>query len=79
MPDGVSLIEGDIGFLWSELAPVMSHMYSTIRIRWNEGGVPQQPTAYNVVHTTVGEQQPMGGLVHQRGELGVCPSHQNDR
>ena len=56
----------------------MRHVDPAIGVGRREARVAEQPPPDEVVGLAVGEQQAVGGLVHQRGELGVGAAHQHE-
>jgi hypothetical protein len=57
---------------------MVGHEHASVRRGAGETGVAQQPRANEVIHRLVAEEQSMCGFVHERQELGMCPTHQDE-
>ena len=76
--DGVAAVERDVGLVGSELVAVVRHVAAPVEVGRRERRVAEQPAPDPVVGRAVAEQQAVGGLVHQRGELRVRPTHEQE-
>ena len=76
--DGVAAVERDVGLVRAELLTVVGHVHPAVRIGRGELGEAEQPATDEIVGAPVREQQAVRGLVHQRGELGVRPTHEQE-
>ena len=76
--DRVADVQRDVGLVGAELLAVVRHVDPAVGVGRGEARVAEQPPPDEVVGLAVGEQQAVGGLVHQRGELGVGAAHQHE-
>ena len=76
--DRVAAVEGDVGLVGAEFLAVVRHVPAAVEVDRRERGVAEQPAPDPVVRLAVAEEQPVRGLVHQRRELCVRASHEQE-
>ena len=77
--DRVAAVEGDVGLVGPELVAVVVHVPAAVEVDRRERRETEQPPTDPVVHPPVAEEQPVRGLVHQRRELRLRATHQQER
>ena len=58
---------------------MMCHVHSAICRRAGELRKPEEPSADEIIDLLVAEQQSVRCFVHERRELRMCTSHENER
>ena len=76
--DRIPAIEGNVGFVRSELVAMVRHVASPVRIDRGERGKPDDPAPDEVVQLAIAEEHAMRGFMHQCSDLRMASTGKDE-